>query len=389
MQHKAERNLKLLNILTFLYGFRAYEGVLALYFASITGSYALAMTMFAIFNFSSSLFEVPTGILSDHIGRKKTIILYFLTGTIAAALYYFATSTEILMVAAVFTGISMAFGSGTMTAFSFENAETLGRESEYKKIEGKRKALGRYSLVTAGILGTGLIYLFDIKSAILLTLIVLVTACVTSLFLSDLRTFEVDKSNIFSNLGKAWRYFFADPVLRDISIGKMAARGLGNCEYRFRSLFFSAIMPDWLVNLLGMLNNLISGFAMHLAHWVVHRFGIMRALVHIDIIDRGIIAACVSLYTITTGIMMNVVTSISYGIREVAAEDLLQARYSKDQRATMGSLVSLGGTLIYGVVAIAAGMLADKIGLLYTMLAFQPLLLIGTFFFWKGIKQAK
>lgn len=389
MQHKAERNLKLLNILTFLYGFRAYEGVLALYFASITGSYALAMTMFAIFNFSSSLFEVPTGILSDHIGRKKTIILYFLTGTIAAVLYYFATSTEILMIAAVFTGISMAFGSGTMTAFSFENAETLGRESEYKKIEGKRKALGRYSLVTAGILGTGLIYLFDIKSAILLTLVVLVIACITSLFLSDLRTFEVDKSNIFSDLGKAWRYFFADPVLRDISIGKMAARGLGNCEYRFRSLFFSAIMPDWLVNLLGMLNNLISGFAMQLAHWVVHRFGIMRALVHIDIIDRGIIAACISLYTITTGVMMNVVTSISYGIREVAAEDLLQARYSKDQRATMGSLVSLGGTLIYGVVAIAAGMLADKIGLLYTMLAFQPLLLIGTFFFWKGIKRAK
>lgn len=389
MQHKAERNLKLLNILTFLYGFRAYEGVLALYFASITGSYALAMTMFAIFNFSSSLFELPTGILSDHIGRKKTIILYFLTGTIAAVLYYFATSTEILMIAAVFTGISMAFGSGTMTAFSFENAETLGRESEYKKIEGKRKALGRYSLVTAGILGTGLIYLFDIKSAILLTLVVLVIACITSLFLSDLRTFEVDKSNIFSDLGKAWRYFFADPVLRDISIGKMAARGLGNCEYRFRSLFFSAIMPDWLVNLLGMLNNLISGFTMQLAHWVVHRFGIMRALVHIDIIDRGIITACISLYTITTGVMMNVVTSISYGIREVAAEDLLQARYSKDQRATMGSLVSLGGTLIYGVVAIAAGMLADKIGLLYTMLAFQPLLLIGTFFFWKGIKRAK
>jgi uncharacterized membrane protein YbaN (DUF454 family) len=53
----------------------------------------------------------------------------------------------------------------------------------------------------------------------------------------------------------------------------------------------------------------------------------------------------------------------------------------------MGSLVGLGGTLIYGVVAIVAGLLADQIGLFYTMLAFQPLLLIATFFFWKGVKQ--
>lgn len=389
MQEKAGRNLKILNALTFFYGFRTYEGVLALYFASVTGSYSLAMAMFAIFHFSSSLFEVPTGILSDHIGRKKTIILYLLTGAIASALYYLANSTEILIMAAVFTGISMAFGSGTMTAFSYENAEALGRAEDYKKIEGKRKAIGRYSSVVAGILGTGIIYLFDIKSAILLTLIVLIVACVISLFLADLRIFKFDKSNIFSDLGEAWRYFFRDPVLRDISIGKMVSRGIGNCEYRFRSLFFSSIMPNWLVNLLGVLNHLISGFAMQLAHWVVHRFGIMRALVNIDIIDRSIITASIAVYTVTSSVLMNVVTSISYGIREVAAEDLLQARYSKDQRSTMGSLVSLGGTLIYGVVAIAAGVLADQIGLLYTMLAFQPLLLIGTFFFWRGIKQVR
>lgn len=72
MYQKAKTNLKLLNLLAFFYGFRAYEGVLTLYFAAVTGSYTLAMTMFAVINLSSSLFEVPTGILSDHIGRHKT-----------------------------------------------------------------------------------------------------------------------------------------------------------------------------------------------------------------------------------------------------------------------------------------------------------------------------
>lgn len=386
---QAEKNLKLLNVLTFLNGFRAYEGVLAIYFATISGSFSVGMTMFALMNLSASFFEVPTGILSDNIGRKKTLLIYYFSGTLAILLFYFANSTNILILGAIVTGFSMAMRSGAISAFVYENLELLGTQKLFKSTEGKRLALGRYSLVVAGVIGTGIIYFYDIRSAILLTLVMLTVAFVLSFLIKDIKKFELSKANIYSDIGKAWRGFLNDPALRDISLGRMIARGAGNSEYRFRSLFFSAIMPDWLVNLLGMLNNLVSGVAMQTAHWFVRKFGFMRTLVHIDIFDRILISILVAINSVTSGIVMNITTSISFGLREIAAEDLLQSRYSKDQRATMGSLVGLGGSLIYGVMAISLGFLADHIGLWHTMLFIQPLLLISAVFFYRGIKSGK
>jgi MFS family permease len=385
----AETNIRLLNILTFLNGFRAYEGVLAVYFVIVTGSYSVGMTLFAVMHLSSSVFEVPTGVLSDNIGRKKSLILYYFSGTLAVLIFFLAESTSILMVGAIVTGFAMAMRSGVDSAFVHENLELLGKGESFKAVEGKRRALGRYALVIAGVLGTGVIYFYDIRSAILLTLIVLTFGFILSFFIKDIKKFEPHKANIFSDIKKAWEGFLNDPSLRDISLGRMIARGAGNSEYRFRSLFFAAIMPEWLVNLLGMLNNLLSGLAMHTAHWCVKKFGFMRSLVHIDIIDRVFVTISVLINTITSGIFMNLITSISFGLREVASEDLLQFRYSKDQRATMGSLVGLGGSLIYGGVAVTAGVLADYIGLLNTMLLMQPLLLLSSFFFYRGIKSGK
>jgi MFS family permease len=74
---QAKRNLKLLNILTFLNTFRAYEGVLVIYFASIADSFTISMTVFALVGISASFFEVPTGLISDKIGRKKTLISFY------------------------------------------------------------------------------------------------------------------------------------------------------------------------------------------------------------------------------------------------------------------------------------------------------------------------
>lgn len=384
--HNAEQNIKLLNILTFLKGFRTYEGVLAVFFATVSGSFTVGMTVFAVMNLSASFFEVPTGVLSDNIGRKKTLLLYYFSGALAILIFYLAQSTTALIVGAVITGFSMAMRSGTVSAFVYENLELLGRKDEFKKVEGKRFALGRYSLVIAGIVGTAIIYFVDIRTAILLTLIVLIAAFLLAFLLRDIKKFELKKANIYADLTKAWKNFIDDPGLRDLSLGRMISRGAGNVEYRFRSLFFSAIMPEWLVNLLGMLNNLISGIAMQWTHWVVHKFGILRSLVHIDILDRFVVSGLIFLNTITSGIIMNVTTSIVFGIREIAAEDLLQSRYSKERRATMGSLVGLGGSLIYGIAAISVGFLADYIGLWHTMLLMQPILLIAAFFFYRGIE---
>ena len=84
---KMERNIKLLALFNFFTDFKFYSAVLVIYFAKVTGSYTLAMSLFSVVMLTSALFEVPTGIFSDMIGRKKTVMLGAVSATVSAVFY--------------------------------------------------------------------------------------------------------------------------------------------------------------------------------------------------------------------------------------------------------------------------------------------------------------
>ena len=78
--------------------------------------------------------EIPTGIFSDKIGRKKTIILSSLLFFITSFIWAFAGSLDnvlLLYVGAVIFGISDAFLSGTNEALMFETMEELKKEDNF------------------------------------------------------------------------------------------------------------------------------------------------------------------------------------------------------------------------------------------------------------------
>ena len=65
------RNIKLLTWFNFFTDFKLYAPVAIIYFSQVSGSFALGMAVFSIATVSSAFFEIPTGIFSDMIGRKK------------------------------------------------------------------------------------------------------------------------------------------------------------------------------------------------------------------------------------------------------------------------------------------------------------------------------
>lgn len=68
---KDKKNIYLIGILNFLMEFKLYGAIEILYFQKISGSIIKSMSVFSIVMISSALLEIPTGILSDKIGRKK------------------------------------------------------------------------------------------------------------------------------------------------------------------------------------------------------------------------------------------------------------------------------------------------------------------------------
>lgn len=382
----AIRNLRLLNGIEFFSKFVLFQGILAVYYASVTGSYAEAMLVFSVVFLSAAVFELPTGIFSDYIGRKNTVILYAIANAVGMFCFFFASDVSLLLIGALFEGCAVALRSGTMSAYVYESAEAVG-EVDFAKLEGERRSFGYWGEVVSGLLGAAVVYLYDMRTAVLITAIVFIVVFLLSLFLTEPERTKPGKGNIYSDLRNAWALFLRDSALRNFSIAKIISRGAGNVEYRFRSLLFAAIMPVWVVNILGVVSDLATGVALRYAHSIIRRIGVMVSLVHLEIFDRIATVILAILNTVTSLFAMNIITSVVYGIKDIAAEDALQARYAREQRATMGSIVGLVSSVLYSVLGVAIGAVADGIGLINTIIVLQVIMGLAAIFFYLALRS--
>lgn len=84
--------------------------------------------------------EIPSGALADLIGRKKTIFLgsiFMLTSKILLAT---ATSPIHVWISNIFWMLHVCLRSGADSAFLHDSLKKVGRENEYRDIEGKATA---------------------------------------------------------------------------------------------------------------------------------------------------------------------------------------------------------------------------------------------------------
>ena len=84
---KIRKNILLFKLYYLLADMWPLSVLAIVYFQQIFGSYAFALGVFSIANIVQSIAEVPTGIISDRIGRRKTMILASVITTIAFILF--------------------------------------------------------------------------------------------------------------------------------------------------------------------------------------------------------------------------------------------------------------------------------------------------------------
>jgi MFS family permease len=128
--------------------------IITIYMLSKGLSIAEIFTLQAIFGLMLAALELPTGAISDLVGRKKTIILSFFFYAIGLTLYGFVAATFYgFLFAEAFFAVGSALLSGTDSAFLYDTLKKLNRVSEYKKIYSNANAF--YLLIGAAFLIIG------------------------------------------------------------------------------------------------------------------------------------------------------------------------------------------------------------------------------------------
>lgn len=117
---------------------RHYLPILSIFFMTLPSSTANQIGIFTgIGYFASFLLEIPSGILSDKIGHKKTLAMAKILMIFSTLSFIYANSLIYFVFGSIFLSASMAFNSGTQSAFLHNTLIGLKKEKDYVKISGK------------------------------------------------------------------------------------------------------------------------------------------------------------------------------------------------------------------------------------------------------------
>ena len=99
---------------------RLFEPFIILFFLENGLTFLQIGVLYSIREITRNVFEIPAGIISDSLGRKKTMIASFGLYIVSFVTYYFAQSYGIFIVAMIIYSFGDAFRTGTHKAMIFD-----------------------------------------------------------------------------------------------------------------------------------------------------------------------------------------------------------------------------------------------------------------------------
>lgn len=381
------KNIKLLQYFYLFVDFKFFAPIIILYFTQVTGSFALGMSIFSATFLAQAIFEVPTGIFSDMVGRKWSYILGMISSFISILLYAIAPGYFVLLLGGILEGFSRSFFSGTDYAFVHDTLKEKNQENQFAKHQGKISSMDQIGLGISSILGGIIAYYWSFNLTFWLSLIPQIISLVICFMFIEPKVFTWGEGNVFSHMKKALDEFKRNRKLRYLTLADVFRFALGESAFLFRPAFYASLWPVWAIGLAGSASFFGASIGFYFAGPLIKKFKEFKILVGEVLINRVINYVALLIPTIASPALMTL-TSLNFGSALIALRHLMQKEFTDEQRATMGSLSSFLGNIVFAIFAFLLGLAGDFLGPINGLLILNTLMLVIIIFYWKIFKSA-
>lgn len=148
-----KRQLFFLHLYNFLFSLRIADSVWVVFLLSRGFSLAQVGIAEGIFHVVSFLFEVPSGMIADLLGRKRTLVISSLCGVCSALLMAFSGDFFGICLSMAFQALMYNFCSGTQEALTYDSLKAAGCEDAYLKQNAWLQGLSQTSSSLSSLLG--------------------------------------------------------------------------------------------------------------------------------------------------------------------------------------------------------------------------------------------
>lgn len=130
--------------------------ILLLFYKDLGFTVEESFQLKAIYSIAIVIFEIPSGYAADVLGRRRTLIIGSILGTLGFAIYSFTSGFYAFLAAELVLGVGQSFISGADSALLYDSLKADGRSKDYLKYEGRNFSVGNFSEAIAGFLGGAL-----------------------------------------------------------------------------------------------------------------------------------------------------------------------------------------------------------------------------------------
>lgn len=356
-----KRNIFLLKLDYFFGGFWLLAPLVIIYFQQITDSYTLAMLVFSIASISTIVLEVPSGILSDFLGRRKTLLVCGLLSLFCFIFWALAgefKSSLLLYIGALLWGMSDAFLSGTDEALMFETMEELGEKHNFNSFFAKACAWNQFGLALSAIIGGCIVYFTSLQVLAWLSVIPAFFGFISICLLKEpQKTFLRPKIPAFKHFKKALKDIISNKKLFFFSIINVVDNAISYPISRFEGVYFEKLIPLWSISFVRFLKQILSTISFSLFP-KIKKFKALYILIYSFLGNIFFRSLGLLINNIASPIIMSL-SNLFYGSSTTIQTDILQQNFSENQRATMRSILSLAEKVLSSVLFLFFGFLAD------------------------------
>jgi MFS family permease len=325
---------------------RFFIPVLALFYIASQVPIEQFAVIMGIFSLSILLLEIPTGVVADLLGKKKTIIIGRFFYLIEIAIIAFANGFWLFLIAKIISGIGLSLTSGTYSAMVYDSLKKMKREKEYKKISGKIQTITNISMAVVFVIGA---YLFTIHyklPAIVSLPLVGIGFALSFLFKEPYKSKKsLTIKNSVKHLKQGLRYFWNHRYIKYLVIYSFGlASALAIPLYMSSAYFELILIPISLIGVIAFISSMTTAYATKQAHKWEKTLGEKKSLRFIQIFTlAGILL--ISLMMPYFGALVFLLIPLMSGFFGILINDYINKHIESSHRATMLSITNFFASL--------------------------------------------
>jgi len=339
----------------------------------------------AIYSLGVACMEIPSGYMADMIGRRTSLILGSVLGTLGFVLYSLSSSFGHFLAAEIILGLGASFISGSDSALLYDSLTETGDQHRYLQYEGRITALGNLAETTAAVCGGLIAAMISYRAVYGAQAFIAAIAIPASLLLVEPKREKLALQPSFNQIIRICHHSLfinlklSAAILLSAVIGTATLCMAWTCQVYFvhKGLDETSITPIWVI--LNLIVAIVSAYS----HKLISMIGTGRAIILIVLlIPTGYILLGAT--SLIPGLITLLVFYFIRGYATPLLKDLTNMYCDSTIRATVLSIRSLlirtGFAVLGPLIGIGSRHASLSLSLIFTGGLLLVLAIIAAFF---------